>query len=437
MSTTTDRVTIRDLAVEMTAIADLTPCARNARTHTRDQIRRLADAIREFGWTNPVLVDRKGDVLAGHGRIEAARLLGMTHVPVIRITDMSEAQKRACRIADNRLAELAGWDDGLLVMELDSIVELDAGFDLELTGFETAEIDRLHLEAEPDAGDGDDVPDPDPGARPVAEPGDVWILGDHRLMCGDATDADAYKRVMAGETAAMVFTDPPYNVPIDGHVSGKGAVKHREFAMASGEMDAGAFTAFLESVLGHMAGHAADGALIYVCMDWRHLFELLGAGRTLRLSLRNLCVWVKTNGGMGSLYRSRHELVAVFKAGSAPHVNNVQLGRHGRNRTNVWEYAGQNSFGAERDEALAMHPTVKPVALVADALRDATRRGAGVLDPFAGSGTIFIAAERTDRRAFGIEIDPAYVDVALRRWRALTGREPVHEASGLTLAQLE
>jgi DNA modification methylase len=242
---------------------------------------------------------------------------------------------------------------------------------------------------------------------------------------------------MDGEPAELVFTDPPYNVPIAGHVSGLGRQAHGDFAMASGEMSEAEFTGFLTTSLGAMAAQTKDGAIHFICMDWRHLPELLAAGKAVYHEQKNLCVWVKSNGGMGSLFRSQHELIAVFKKGAAPHINNVDLGRHGRNRTNVWTYPGMNSFGAERDGALAMHPTVKPVALVQDAILDCSNRGGIVLDGFGGSGTTLIAAERTGRRARLLEIDPAYVDVTLRRFRDHIGTEPVHASSGQTLTDLE
>jgi DNA modification methylase len=283
----------------------------------------------------------------------------------------------------------------------------------------------------------DRLPDVDLAVPPVTQPGDLWQLGRHRLLCADATRPQSFERLMGGQLAEMVFADPPYNLPIDGHVSGLGSLKHAEFAMASGEMSEAGFISFLEKVLGSMAAHSRDGAIHFICMDWRHLFELLTAGRNAYSELKNLCVWTKTNGGMGSLYRSQHELIAVFKKGSAPHINNVELGRHGRYRTNVWAHAGMNSFGAERDQALAMHPTVKPVALVEDAILDCSKRGGVVLDAFAGSGTTLIAAERAGRRGFGLELEPRYVDVTLRRFRELTGIETLHLESGLTFKQRE
>ena len=428
-----------DRRVERVAIAELKPYANNPRTHSKKQIRQIADSIRTFGWTNPILIDAGGGVIAGHGRLLAAKHLGLDSVPTLRIDHLTEAQKKAYIIADNRLAERAGWDDELLAIELQGLTEIELDFDLEITGFETAEIDG-RISGQDDEGasnEADRVPIVDPAGPTVTQPGDLWILGRHRLLCADALDAASYDQLLDRETAQLVFTDPPYNVPIDGHVCGLGSVKHADFAMASGEMSEAQFSAFLKTALGHLAIHSADGAIHFVCMDWRHLFELLSAGRQVYSGLVNLCVWNKTNGGMGSLYRSKHELIAVFKVGDGHHINNVELGKYGRYRTNVWDYAGVNSFGAERDAQLAMHPTVKPVALVEDAILDCSRRGGIVLDAFAGSGTTLIAAERTGRRGYGLELDPRYVDVALRRYRDLTGEQPVHAASGLTLAERE
>ena len=420
-------------------IASLRPFPRNARRHSKKQIKQIAASIDRFGWANPVLIDAQDRIIAGHGRVAAAKLLGLASVPTIRLENLSQAEVRAYVIADNRLAELAGWDEKLLALELQGLIEIELDFDVELAGFETAEIDSLiaGLTDGEVRDDADGLPAINYSAPAISQSGDMWLLGRHRLLCGDATKADSYARLMDGEVAQMVFTDPPYNVPIDRHVCGLGAVKHDEFAMASGEMSEAEFTEFLATVLNHLASNSSDGAIHFVCMDWRHIYELLTAGRRVFSGLKNVCVWNKTNGGMGSLYRSKHELVAVFKAGQGPHINNVELGVHGRYRTNVWDYAGINTFGPGRDAELAMHPTVKPVALVEDAILDCSRRGAVVLDAFSGSGTTIIAAQRSGRRAFALEIDPKYTDATLKRFRDFTGEEPVHADSGLTFAQLE
>lgn len=428
---------IRDLVVEPIAITAVKPYDGNARTHTKKQIRQIARSIETFGWTNPVLIDEGRRVVAGHGRLEAAKLLGLDEVPAIRLRDLSDAQVRAYIIADNRLAELAGWDEEMLSVELKALTEIELDFDIEITGFETAEIDSLikgPVEADDEA---DRVPEIDLDAPTLTSAGDLWQLGPHRILCGDAMDSRSFEKLLDGEVAQMVFTDPPYNVPIDGNVCGLGRIRHREFAMASGEMSEAEYADFLGTVLRLLRRYSCDGAIHFICMDWRHIRELLTVGNHVYTELKNLCVWNKTNGGMGAFYRSKHELVSVFKAGTGPHINNVELGTYGRNRTNVWDYAGVNSFGGDRDAQLALHPTVKPVAMVADAILDCSRRGGIVLDPFSGAGTTLIAAERVGRRGYGIEIDPLYVDVTVRRYRALTGGDPVHLDSGLALSELD
>ena len=330
--------------------ADLKPRAANPRTHSKKQIRQIADSIERFGFTNPVLIDRAGGIVAGHGRIEAAKLLGIEKVPTIQLEDLTEAEIRAYVIADNKLAENAGWDRELLAIELQGLIELDIDFDVTITGFEMPEIDILigELECTEEDDPADKVPEVGDGL-PVTRAGDIWCVGKHRLICGDALDPASYDRLLDGEEAQMVFTDPPYNVPIDGHVSGLGKVKHREFATASGEMTEDEFTAFLATAFQNLAGHSADGAIHFVFMDRRHISEVIAAGREAYTELKNLCIWAKTNGGMGSLYRSQHELVFVFKSGTEPHINNVELGKHGRYRTNIWSYPGINSFGKDRD----------------------------------------------------------------------------------------
>ena len=422
------------LKITYRKIGELIPYTGNARTHSDKQIAQIAASIRQFGFTNPVLIDEDGSIVAGHGRVAAAKQLGIAEVPTIVLGHLTPTERRAYVIADNRLAELAGWDREILKIEFQALAELDLDFDLEITGFETAELDLLLDDsAGEDAADpADEMPEPVPGPA-VTQPGDVWLLGKHRLICGDARDPATYAALMGAERARAVFTDPPYNVKIDGHVCGSGTVKHREFAMASGEMDAGTFTAFLEESLGAMAAVSLDGAIHFTCMDWRHMPELQAAGSRVYSELKNLVVWAKTNGGMGTFYRSRHELIYVWKVGTAPHTNTFGLGEHGRYRTNVWDYPGVNSFGGNQKD-LALHPTVKPVALVADAIKDVTRRGEVVLDGFGGSGTTLIAAERTGRVARLVELDPIYCDVICRRYAALAGVEPVLEATGETFA---
>lgn len=419
--------------VRRAPISALQPNPRNARTHSKAQIGQIAASIREFGFNNPVLVDEHLGIIAGHGRVQAAKVLGWSEVPVIELRHLNEAQRRAYILADNRLAEKAGWDTELLALELGELAGLDLGFDLTLTGFETGEIDAL-IHTGLEDGVEPDVPEPNPGP-PVTHPGDLWQIGPHRLLCGDATEALSYEKLMDGRTAELIFTDPPYNVPIDGHVSGLGKVRHREFAMASGEMNEAQFTDFLRGVFRHLAASGRDGAIHFVCMDWRHMRETLAAGHAAYTDLKNLCVWAKTNGGMGSLYRSQHELVFVFKSGKGAHINNVNLGKHGRNRTNVWTYAGVNSFRAGREDELAMHPTVKPLALVRDAILDCSDLGGIVLDAFAGSGSTLIAAQQAGRTGYGMELDPAYCDVVLKRF-AGEGLDAVRTRTGERFSEL-
>jgi DNA modification methylase len=426
------------LSIVYQALADLKPRAANPHTHSKKQVAQIANAIRRFGFTNPVLVDDANGIIAGHGRVEAAKLVGLDQVPTVRLSAMSEAEVRAYVIADNRLAENAGWDRTLLGLELQYLTELEIDFDVTVTGFDLPEIDLLIGELSV-AADGDDPADAVvevAAGLAISRPGDIWQIGSHRLICGDSTQLETYQQLLGAARAQMVFTDPPYNVPIAGHVGGLGSIQHREFAMASGEMSQAQFTAFLQSVFAHLAAFSVDGAIHFQCMDWRHIPEILAAGTAAYADLKNICVWAKNNGGMGSLYRSQHEFVFVFKSGTAPHINNIELGKHGRYRTNVWNYAGVNSFGEDRSD-LSLHPTVKPVAMVADAIRDCSHRKGIVLDAFLGSGTTLIAAEKTRRRGYGIEIDPAYCDVAIRRLRAVCGLEAVLEASGQSFAKLE
>jgi DNA modification methylase len=425
-------------ALEMVPVDRLTPYLGNARKHTRKQIRQIAKSVERFGFTNPVLIDNHGQIIAGHGRVEAAKLLGMHSVPTLRLSHLSAADKRAYIIADNRLAEKAGWDRELLAIELQALIDLD--FDVGLTGFEMGEIDILLNDADEakreTAGPEDKVSDPLPD-NVVSKPGDLWLIGNHRLLCGDARISAAYQQLLDGEKAELVITDPPYNVAIDGHVSGKGAIRHREFAMAIGEMSEAAFIEFLATVFRSLVTYTTAGSIHYVFMDWRHVAEMMAAGKEVYTELKNLCVWTKTNAGMGTFYRSQHELVFVWKTGDAPHVNNFELGQHGRSRSNVWHYAGVNSMRPGRIEELTMHPTVKPVAMIADAIKDCSSRGGLVLDPFCGSGTILIAAERTGRKARALEIDPEYIDVAVRRWQDFTGKSAKLASTGQSFEEVE
>jgi DNA modification methylase len=413
----------------------LIPYANNARTHSKKQINQLAESIKRFGFCNPVLISEDYTIIASHGRVQAAKLLGMSEVPVRTLSHLSRDEVRAYILADNKLAENAGWDRDVLAIEMQGLID----FDIELLGFSTTEIDfTIEGEQKPTSAKDDplDAVEPLATGPVVNRAGDLWQLGPHRLLCGDARSREDVSLLCGGSSVGLLFTDPPYNVPIAGHVSGLGHVKHREFAVASGEMDEAAFTGFLRDSLGAAANHLRDGAIAFVCMDWRHMSELLEAGRTVFSEFKNLCVWNKTNGGMGSFYRSKHELVFVFKKGSAPHINNFGLGDTGRYRTNAWGYPGISSLGAARDEELAMHPTVKPVALIADAIRDCSKRGDSVLDVFGGSGSTLIAAEQCGRVARLLELDPLYCDTIIRRFERVTGEPARLEGNGSTFQQI-
>lgn len=413
-----------ELHIEYRPPEDLIENPGNVRTHSKRQLRQIARSIEAFGFANPILIDERDQLIAGHGRLAAAKTLRLKRVPVIRLEGLSETEKRGLMLADNKIAENSGWDKDRLQVELADLSSMELEFDLEEIGFEAAEID-LAIDGQDAAEETEVAPEPDPEDVPVTGPGDVWVLGPHRIVCGNARSIDDMQLLMADDLADAVFTDPPYNVAINGHVSGKGKIRHREFSEASGEMSNSEFKDFLAATLATASAFSRPGSVHYICMDWRHAADLATVGtEAIGLQL-NLCVWTKTNGGMGSLYRSQHELVLVFAKAGATHRNNVQLGRFGRNRTNVWRYAGVNTFRQGRMDELRAHPTAKPVSMVKDALLDVTRRGDIILDPFAGAGSTLMAAERSGRHARLLEIDPAYVDVMLRRWRDETGEDQV------------
>jgi DNA modification methylase len=363
----------------------------------------------------------------------------MPEVPCVRIEGMTAEQKRAYVLADNKLAQNAGWDEEILALELKGLLEIDLDFNIDLTGFTIAEIDTLieGLEPEEPGSPAEDFLPEIPSGQAICKTGDIWLLGPHRLICGNSLLPETIALLMNGEKAEMVFTDPPYNVPINGHVSGMGAVKHREFAMASGEMSPEQFTSFLRTAFENLVAQSVDGSIHFICMDWRHINEVQTAGLAVYPALMNLIVWVKDNGGMGTFYRSRHELIFAYKCGSAPHINSFELGQHGRYRTNVWQYKGANSLKTNRIDELSMHPTVKPVQLIADAIKDVSKRNGIVLDLFAGSGSTLIAAHKTGRRAFVCEIDPIYCDVIIRRWQKFASDDAMLARSEKTFEQFE
>lgn len=435
VSSTANGAAVRNLNIQHVPIESLKPHPGNARTHSKHQIKQLVASIQAFEWTVPVLIDRNDFIIAGHGRVEAAKVLKLTSVPAVRLEHLTPDQVRAYVIADNKLAANAGWDNERLKIELQHLTTIDLDFDIAAIGFEVPEIDLLLQDTEKAERESFE---PEATGPAVTVLGDLWTMGRHRLICGNALDDDAYQNLMQGELAAAIFQDPPYNVKIHGHASGLGEVHHREFAFASGEMNETEFTRFLQESCAQLAAHSRPGSLHFLCMDWRHIFELMTAARAVYSEFKNMAVWVKDTAGMGSLYRSQHELILIFKNGNAPHRNNVQLGKFGRNRTNVWKYPGVNAFARQTEEGRLgqLHPTCKNLAMVADALLDCTARGEIVLDAFLGSGTTLMAAERTGRACRAIELDPQYVDVAIRRWQRQTGDDAVHVASGRTFNEI-
>lgn len=415
------------------AIEEIKPSKRNARKHSAAQIHQIAASFVAFGVVNPISVDINNEIVAGHGRYEAAKRLGLRTLPVIVLDHLNPAEIRALRIADNAIGEQSGWDEDLLRIEVLDLMQYD--IDPELLMLGTPKYDALTcVEAESE-------PKPDPADevicvadRAVSRRGDLWLLGGHRIYCGDAREPADYDRLMGDERAQMTFTDPPYNVRAD-HVGGKGKIKARPFAMASGEMSKIEFTMFLTQSLEGIRRVSQDGALIYICMDGPHLPELFTAGYSVFDELKTVICWAKTNAGMGSLYRSQTEFVVLWKVGKAAHINNIELGKHGRYRTTLWTYAGANTFRKGRMEDLAAHPTVKPCALVMDAIKDCSKPQGVILDSFGGSGTTLIAAHKTKRRGYLMEYDPLYVDVTIRRWEKLFKGEARHAETGLTFAE--
>jgi len=415
---------MENVKIKYVAVTKLKSHPRNPRKHSKKQVRQIGRSIKRFGFVGVIIVDANNCIIAGHARVEAAKALGIKEVPVICVDHLCEEELLAYMVADNKLTENAEWGFPLLG-EIFHILDVSGiDFDLEITGFDAPEIDFLidQHAGVADEEPPDEIPLPPDAGPAVSRRNDLWLLGRHRLLCDDATSPVSYAALMNGKKAQFVFTDPPYNVRIGGHVSGKGRHQHDEFVMASGEMSDAEYIVFLETVLRLMAANSVNGSVHDICIDWRHVHDLLTAGRAVYQKLLNIAVWAKPNAGMGSLYRSQHELVAIFKNGTGKHINNVELGRHGRNRSNLWQYAGMSSFGADRDDLLSLHPTVKPLELVKDAVLDCSSRGGIVLDPFAGSGTTMLAAEQTGRKACAMELDPKYIDVAIRRWQALTGQ---------------
>ena len=428
-----------DLQIVQVAPASLTPHPRNARTHSKKQIRQIRSSIRTFGFVTPVLTDSDNVIIAGHARVAAARAEGLATIPCVRVDHLSKDQVRAYMLADNKHAENAGWDLELLAQELNDLNLTMPELDFDAIGFSIAETDSL-IAGLAMVEDGDPADDLLPRLRegpPRCNPGDIWALGPHRLICGDSRDHATIAALMGDDRAEMVFTDPPYNVPISGNVGGLGKIQHDEFAMASGEMSDAEFTEFLKQAFEVLVAFSVDGSIHFICMDWRHVMEVQTAAKGLYTELKNIIVWVKDNGGMGTFYRSRHEMIFAFKNGTVPHINTFELGQHGRYRTNVWEYRGVNTLKSDRMDELALHPTVKPVQMIADAIKDVSSRGGIVLDLFCGSGSTLVAAHKTGRRAYLCEIDPIYCDRSIARWEKSAKDEAVLIACGWPRVTIE
>jgi DNA modification methylase len=411
---------------------------RRLRRHSAAKRRTLARSLQKHSQLVPIVLNAANVVVDGHARVDVARELGWTTIMAVRVEHLTDEDLRLFAIAANKLVQDAEWDLDELRIELEELEAALPTIDLTLSGWSTPEIDTLRGAHRAALLNDlvDEIPIPPAATAALAQPGDLFCLGEHRLVCGDATDPGTFETLMGEELADQLFTDPPYNVPIQGHVSGKRKVRHREFAVASGELTYREFVVFLKRFLETSAAHLSEGALAYVCMDHAHLGELLEAGAEVFTERKAICVWDKGAGGMGSLYRNAHELVTVFKKGTASHINNVALGKHGRNRTTVWRYPGMAQLGKGRAKALELHPTVKPVALVADALLDASPANGIVLDPFAGSGTTLIAAETVGRRSRLVELDPVYVDTIIARFERFTGTPAIHAETGLSFAAL-
>jgi len=421
------------LKIETVNISELKAYSQNPKDHPEKQIQQIAASIKEFGFNTALLIDETNEIIAGHGRLEAAKILQLDTVPVIRLSHLSEAQKRAYRLADNKIAENGGWNTDLLRLEISELEQICNDFDITITGFEDLEIDVLTNPNETKTADEqlNKIPYV-PENEIVSKIGDIWTLVNHKIICGNSLESYTFQNLMGNKLADMILQDPPYDLKIGGHVC---KTQHKEFAMASGEMNSEEFTKFLKSNFAICEQYLKDGGLSYNYMDWRHIGEIIAAGRDIYKSFINMVVWVKSSGGMGSLYRSQHELCFVFKKGKESHTNNVELGKNGRYRTNVWHYAGVNSFGRHKDD-IKMHPTVKPVEMLRDAILDVTKRGDIVLDSFLGSGSTLIAAEKSKRICYGIEFEPLYIDTTIRRFKELFGIDAIRESDGKTYSEI-
>ncbi|WP_374612016.1 DNA modification methylase [Sphingorhabdus sp.] len=425
-----------ELKIEYLSPGEIKPRHRGWRTHKPELHRTLEHSIRTNGVVEPVLIDSESRVVCGSAVVEAATRLGLNRIPVLRVEHLSDAQLRAYALSSAKMAEMSGFDEDILALELQDLKALLEGLDFTNLGFATGELDRILglTDMELDARI-DDVP----AARPdymVSKVSDLWLIGEHRLFNGDALETSSYAKLMDGELAELILSDLPYNLRAD-TISGNGKFKHGDFVQAAGELSRAEFTRFLTRAMRHMRANSEPGSIHMLFMGWQYLLELLRAGSIVYDELKAIVTWVKKQGGQGAFYRSQTEFVGVFKHGTERHRNNIMMGKYGRNRTTAWFYDGMNTPSAERDELLALHPTVKPVELLADAILDCSTKGSIVLDPFAGSGSIIIAAEKVKRRAFAMELDPIYVDVSLRRIANTLGIDAIRASDGAKFSELD
>ncbi|NCT41703.1 MAG: DNA modification methylase [Alphaproteobacteria bacterium] len=432
-----------DHQVEKLDLSNIIIDSNHPRKTNSEQVEKACKLINACGMCLPIIIDQNNKVIIGNEIFEGAKILGIDKIPCIRIETQTTAQISALRTGYYKILEDGSWDNTALKIEFSCILEaentLEIDFGPEVTGFDIAEID-IALATDDEIvslAPSNYIPDINNAHNAVTKHGDLWLLDSHKLYCGSALEPSSYEILLNGTHAQMIFTDPPYNVPINGNVCGKGKTKHNEFLQASGEMSDQEFQDFLEQFMNLSINNIEDGALLYCCIDWRSSYDLEVAARANKLKLKNICVWNKNNGGMGSMYRSKHEFVHVYKHGTASHINNIKLGKYGRNRTNVWDFPSVNTMKHGRMKELSMHPTVKPYSLVYEAIRDCTLRGSIVLDPFVGSGTTIIAAERAHRIAYGIELDPIYVDTAIKRWQDQTGKEAMHHQKNISFNNLK
>jgi hypothetical protein len=434
---TPDPFNLEDLRLSLryVAPAELKAPRRALRKYSKVAMERMKRSIRQFGFLIPIVAASDRRIVVGYRRWLAAQELGLKAVPMIEVSHLTDEQLRVFTILDNKLCADGEWDLDELRVEFAEL-SLLTDLTIEDTGFTTAEIDTLSItpalpeQAQPE----DQLPDICEFA--VTRAGYMWKLGEHRLVCGSSLEQETFDRLLGTERAQMIFSDAPFNLAAK-TIGGRGQHQHGDFAMAAGEMAPADFSNFLSRSFHLVSKFSVDGAIHFQCMDWRHMREMLEAGHSAYSELKNLVVWRKHSAGMGSFYRSQHELLFVWKSGTAPHINNFGLGETGRHRSNVWDYRGNAGFHQERTDELACHATVKPWSLVADAIRDCSTRGAIIVDPFGGSGTTLVAAERTGRRARLIELDPLYCDVTVRRWQNLTGQDATLLATGQTFEELD